>query len=131
MFTASAVCLIQQSIKYRNYKSLIDELGVSWGDLGIYSNVEEGLKNADEAFYKEIKPVIESLKGLDQSDWSILTMLIQQYLHEHPVRKNIIKMIADIKAMELSVEPIRMEITPTMRVNYLPIDDDIVRIISS
>ena len=86
MHTASAICLIQQSIKYRNYKSLMDELGASWGNLGTYSNNEEALRNADESFYKELKPVLESLQGFDASDYSIMTMLIQRYLQEHPVR---------------------------------------------
>ena len=106
----------------------MDDLGASWGNLGTYSDIEEALKNADESFYKDLKPILESLKGFDQSDWSILTMLIQQYLYEHPVRKNLIKMVTDKKLME--VNPIRMEITPTMRDNWLPVDDDIVRIIS-
>lgn len=108
----------------------MDDLGVSWGNLSTYSDTEEALKNADESFYKEINQVLDSLGGFDQYDWSILTALIQQYLYEHPVRKNIIKMVVDIKLREMSIKPLIMETTPTMRANYLPVHDDIVRIIS-
>lgn len=128
MHTASAICLIQQSIRARNYQSLMNEIGVSWGDLGTYSDLEEALKNADTSFYRDLKPAIESFKGFDESDWSIVMMLIEQYLYEHPVRNNLLKIVADKKMME--VNPIRIEITPAMQANYLPIDDDIVRKIS-
>jgi hypothetical protein len=107
----------------------MNELGVSWGDLGTYSDIEEALKNADESFYKDLKPILESLKGFDQSDWSILTMSIQQYLCEHPVRKNLIKMVADKKLMEVS--PIRMEVTETMLANFMHVNDSVVRKINS
>lgn len=130
MHTASAICLIQQSIRYKNYKSLMDELGASWGNLGTYSNNEEALKNADESFYKDLKPVLDSLQGLDASDYSIMTMLIQQYLQEHPVRSALVKMAIEQRILEELAKPIRMEVTETMLANFMPADDSIVRKIS-
>ena len=50
MYTSSKICLILKAIRYRNYKSLMDEIGVSWGNLGGYSDIEEALKNADISF---------------------------------------------------------------------------------
>lgn len=127
MYTASAICLIQQSIRYRNYKSLMDELGASWGNLGTFSNYEEALKNADESFYKELKPVLESLQGFDVSDYSIMTMLIQRYLEEHPIRATLVRYVIEQKTIEELSKPIRMEVTESMLVNFMPIDDSIVR----
>ena len=108
----------------------MDELGASWGNLGKYSNNEEALKNADESFYKELKPVLESLQGFDASDYSIMTMLIQQYLQEHPVRSALVKMVIEQRILEELAKPIRMEVTETMLANFMPADDSIVRKIS-
>lgn len=130
MHTASTICLIQQSIRYRNYKSLMDGLGASWGNLGTYSNNEEALKNADEYFYKELKPVLESLQGFDALDYSIMTMLIQRYLQEHPVRSALVKMVIEQRTLEELAKPVRMEVTETMLANFMPVDDSIVRKIS-
>ncbi|WP_151762502.1 hypothetical protein [Acinetobacter junii] len=127
MHTATAICSIQQSIRYRDYKSLMSELRLFWGDLGTFSNHEEALKNADESFYKELKPILESLKGFDHSDWSIRTKLIQQYLYEHPVRSQLLKHLIAEKQNATMIAPIRMEVSETMLVNFIPVDDSIVR----
>lgn len=105
----------------------MDELGASWGNLGTFSNYEEALKNADESFYKELKPVLESLQGFDVSDYSIMTMLIQRYLEEHPIRATLVRYVIEQKTIEELSKPIRMEVTESMLVNFMPIDDSIVR----
>lgn len=54
-------------------------------------------------------------------------MLIQQYLYEHPVRSKLLKSLIAEKQNATRITPIRMEVSETMLVNFMPVDDSIVR----
>ncbi|MHA3090791.1 hypothetical protein [Acinetobacter brisouii] len=127
MFSATQILKIKNDIKFLNISDLIQDLGVAWGDLGFFENPDDMLKNADDSFLNQLKPVFKALSPLEDDDFKMINMMLEKYFLQHPVRNYLLKIIADKKLKSMEMEPIRMVVTQSMLANPKLVYDEIVR----